>query len=268
MTASLHGQIALVTGGNRGIGQQISRDLAASGALVVVGARQLAAAEAVVEQIKAAGGQAEATRLDVTDAGQVAEAIDGAVARHGKLDLLVNNAGIGDGGELAWDMPVDDFWSVLEVNVRGPYLCSQAAMRHMSARRAGRIIDVGSLVGANPNPSAAPYATSKAALQRWNSCLAASAKEFGVSVFVISPGLVATDMTNIPQFADVPADAWVPIEKCGELVVRLASGEADVLSGRFVHALDDLDRLIANADTIVAENLQTMGIRSFDSELY
>ena len=82
-----------------------------------------------------------------------------------------------------------------EVNVKGPYICTQAVMRYMAAQRSGRVIDVGSLVGTYPNPHAAPYAASKAALFRWNSCLAEGAKEFGVSVFIISPGLVATDMT-------------------------------------------------------------------------
>lgn len=115
-----------------------------------------------------------------------------------------------------------------EVNVRGAYLCSQAA------------------------------------LFRWNSCLADAAKEFGVSVFIISPGLVATDMTDRPQFADIPDDQWVPIEKSGELVVALASGKADKLAGRFIHALDDLDELIANADEITGKNLQALTLNMYN----
>ena len=134
----------------------------------------------------------------------------------------------------------------------------------MIQQKSGRIIDVGSLIGANPSPAAAPYSVSKAALFRWNSCLAEAAKEFGVSVFIISPGLVATDMTNRPQFDNIPADQWVPIEKSGELVVALASGVADRLAGRFIHVLDDLDTLIAHADEIIENNLQSLSMTMFD----
>ena len=248
MAQQLTGKIALVTGANRGIGKQISINLAAAGATVVVSARSLASLADVTEQIRNAGGQCDSVALDVTQEMEVASVVDDIVSRHGHIDLLVNNAGIGAGSEYPWDLPIDEWWSVMEVNVRGVYLCSQAVMRHMTRQRSGRIVDIGSLVGVTPNPGAASYSVSKAALFRWNSCLAEAAKEFGVSVFIISPGLVATDMTNRPQFADVPAEEWVPIEKSGELVVALASGVADKLAGRFIHVLDDLEDLINHAD--------------------
>lgn len=261
MTETVSGQIALITGANRGIGKQISIDLAAAGATVVLSARRIDSLTSVYDHIKAAGGRCERITLDVTDQAVVESAVTHIVKNHGRIDLLVNNAGIGAGSRYPWDLPVDEWWAVHEVNVKGPYICTQAVMKHMRRQRAGRIIDVGSLVGTYPNPGASPYASSKAALFRWNSCLAEGAKEFGVSVFIISPGLVATDMTDRPQFADVPADQWVPIEKTGRLVVALASGKADRLSGRFIHALDDLEELIEHADEIVAKNLQTMGMQ-------
>ena len=261
MTGKLANQVALVTGANRGIGRQISIDLAAAGATVILTARSLDSLASIHDQIEAAGGCAECLKLDVTDQVLANEVLDTVVERYGRIDLLVNNAGIGAGSERPWDLPVEEWWAVHEVNVKGPYICTQAAMRYMSKQQSGRIIDVGSLVATYPNPSAAPYSASKAALFRWNSCLAEGAKDVGVSVFIISPGLVATDMTDIPQFADIPADQWVPIEKTGELVVALASGKADVLAGRFIHALDDLDSLIENADKIVAENLQTISMQ-------
>ena len=264
MAHDLTGQIALVTGANRGIGKQISLDLAAAGATVVLSARTLASLDEVKAQIESAGGHCDCLSLDVTRDETVTSAIDACVSRHGRIDLLVNNAGIGAGSHYPWDLPVDDWWSVFQVNVRGVYVCTQAVMRQMAQQRSGRIIDVGSLVGANPNPQTSPYAASKAALFRWNSCLAEAAKEFGVSVFIISPGLVATDMTDLPQFADIPDDQWVPIEKSGALVVALASGEADALSGRFIHALDDLDALVAHADEIIEHNLQALRLDLFD----
>lgn len=258
----LSGQVALVTGANRGIGRQISVGLAAAGAQVVLSARDESSLVAVRNQIRSDGGQCDTVALDVSDESSVTQAVDAVVARHQQIDLLVNNAGIGAGSQYPWDLPVDDWWAVMEVNVRGVYLCTQAVMRRMTRQGSGRIVDVGSLIGANPNPQAAPYAVSKAALFRWNSCLAESAREFGVSVFIISPGLVATDMTDQPQFADIPADQWVPIERCSELVVALASGKADVLSGRFIHAQDDLDEMIANAGVIAERNLYALGMRT------
>ncbi|MEM7098173.1 MAG: SDR family NAD(P)-dependent oxidoreductase [Pseudomonadota bacterium] len=264
MTETLTGQVALVTGANRGIGSQISIDLAAAGATVVLSARNIDSLIPVQRRIEEAGGRCQSVVLDVTDQSLVNAAVDEIVTQHGVIDLLVNNAGIGAGSANPWDLPVEEWWAVQEVNVKGPYICTQAAMRYMTKQRAGRIIDVGSMVATYPNPTAAPYSASKAALFRWNSCLAEGAKPFGVSVFIISPGLVATDMTDIPQFASIPDDQWVPIEKTGELVVAIASGKADVLAGRFIHALDDLDTLIRHVDKIVDENLQTLSMQMLD----
>jgi 3-oxoacyl-[acyl-carrier protein] reductase len=261
MTDALSGQVALITGANRGIGKQVSISLAAAGATVVLSARSIDSLTPVHEHIAAAGGRSDRVTLDVTDQSVVESAVAEIMKNHGRIDLLVNNAGTGAGSRYPWDLPVEEWWAVHEVNVKGPYICTQAVMKHMCRQRAGRIIDVGSLLGTYPNPNASPYATSKAALFGWNSCLAEGAREFGVSVFIISPGLVATDMTDRPQFADIPAAEWVPIEKSGELVVALASGKADCLSGRFIHALDDLDALIARADEIAAKNLQTMSMQ-------
>jgi len=260
----LTGQVALVTGANRGIGRQIASDLLSAGARVIAGARD---PDSLEDLVATSAGRCESVTLDVTNDEQVTAAVDGTIERHGRLDLLVNNAGIGGGAERPWETPIDEWWGVQEVNVRGVYACTQAAMRHMTAQGSGRIIDVGSLVGTYPMPAAAPYAASKCALFRWNSCLALSAAEFGVSVFIISPGLVATDMTtDVPMFDDIPADQWTPIEKTGELVVALASGKADALRGRFIHAENELDELIAHADEIIEQNLQTLGMSFYDTE--
>ena len=264
MAKRLSGMIALVTGANRGIGRQISLDLAAAGATVLVSARDVTSLVEVSDQIESTGGHCACVCLDVTQEQMVALVVDDIVSTHGRIDLLVNNAGIGAGSQYPWDLPVDEWWAVQEVNVRGVYLCTQAVMRHMVRQRSGRIIDIGSLVGASPNPGAAPYSVSKAALFRWNSCLAAAAKDFGVSAFIISPGLVATDMTDRPPFANIPKDQWVPIEKSVELVVELASGIADKLTGRFIHVLDDLKVLIENADEIIENDFQSLRMNMYN----
>jgi len=249
-TPLLTGQIALVTGSNRGIGKQISISLAAAGAVVILAARNTDSLADVEQCIQDAGGQCHKVQLDVTVASQVKEVIDNLVSVHGKIDLLVNNAGIANGGSLPWEQDVDDWWSVFEVNVRGAYLCSHACLQHMSKASCGRIIDICSLVGTYPQMMASAYSASKAALRVLSTCFAAAAKDYGVSIFAISPGLVATDMTDSPHFEEIPASEWVPIEKCGELAVALASGKADELSGSFIHAaLDDLDELLAQEST-------------------
>ena len=94
--------------------------------------------------------------------------------------------------------------------------------------------------------------------------MAAAAKDFGVSAFIISPGFVATDMTDRPQFANIPEVQWVPIEKSGELVVELASGIADRLSGRFIHVLDDLNVLMEHADEIIENDLQSLSMQMYN----
>ena len=144
MANELAGEIALVTGANRGIGKQISVDLAAAGATVILSARDVASLSDVQRQIDNAGGQFESVSLDVTQEQMVTDTVDGIVSRHGHLDLLVNNAGIGAGSQYPWDLPVDEWWAVQEVNVRGVYLCTQAVMRHMAVQKSGRIIDIGS----------------------------------------------------------------------------------------------------------------------------
>ena len=262
MTNSLlKGQIALVTGSNRGIGKQISIALAQAGATVFLAARNVDSLASSEQEILSRGGVCHKIELDVTDKEQVKKVIDHIVEKHGRLDLLVNNAGIGADGILPWEQDVDEWWSVQEVNVRGAYLCSHAALGHMIQQGSGRIVDIGSLIGATSEPMSSAYAVSKSALFRLSSCLAAAAKDYGVSIFVVSPGLVATDMTSGSFFENIPPDQWTPIEKCGELVVALASGKADKLTGRFIHAaLDDLDDLLKRSDEILDKNLLTLGM--------
>ncbi|MEM9743663.1 MAG: SDR family oxidoreductase [Pseudomonadota bacterium] len=264
MTVDLADQVVLITGANRGIGREMATALGRHRAQVALTARDPDTLLDVAKTIDASGGTSSRFQLDVCNAASVERAVDTVINRYGRIDLLINNAGIGDGTELPWEQSVDALQAVLDVNLLGPFRVTRAVMPHMQRAGSGRIVDVGSLIGANPNPRATPYAVSKAALFRWNSCLAAGAEPFGVKVFIISPGLVRTDMTSIPRFDDIPADQWVPIEKTGELIVALASGRADALSGRFIHAMDDLNALVAAADDIQDRNLQTLGFIPFE----
>ncbi|MGJ3240346.1 MAG: SDR family NAD(P)-dependent oxidoreductase [Anaerolineae bacterium] len=258
---NLAGQTALVTGGNRGIGREVARALALSGAKVAVTGRNIEKLDETVELIRNAGGECAAFEMDVTDNKSILRAVTAVKDRYGEIDILVNNAGIGAGGQPPWEMDIDDWWYVQEVNVKGVFMVSHAVMPDMIARQKGCVINMGSYAGTYPNPYVSAYAVSKAALVRLTDSTAIAAKEYGVSVFVVSPGLVKTDMTDVPAFDDVPEDEWVPIEKIGVLCVALASGKADKLTGRFIHAdVDDLDDLIARADDILEHDTYILSL--------
>lgn len=258
---ALSGRVAVVTGGSRGIGREVARALAMAGAEVAVTARDETKLAETVSIVRDAGGSCSAFVMDVANYDSVTAGMSAIRKAYGTIDVLVNNAGIGAGGFPPWEMDVDDWWHVQEVNVKGVYMCSQAVLPAMAEQGSGCVINMGSLVGTRPNPNASPYAVSKAALMRLTDSFAEAAKEYGVSIFVVSPGLVRTDMTSIPQFADVPDDQWTPVELVGVLCVKLASGIADKLSGCFIHAADDLDDLLARADDIIEDKSRFLGMK-------
>jgi NAD(P)-dependent dehydrogenase (short-subunit alcohol dehydrogenase family) len=242
----LTGQVALVTGGGRGIGRACAASLARAGAAVAVLARSADQVAEAVAEIARAGGRALACRADVTDRAAVEAAVAGVERTLGPLDVLVNNAGVaGPIGPLAESDP-DEWWRCVEVHLRGPLLCSRAVLPGMLARGRGRIINVASGAGTQAIPHLSAYVTSKAALIRLTENLAAEVREAGVSVFAIQPGTVRTAMAEavlsseearrwLPWFAEMFAQGQaLPPEEAGRLVVFLASGRADALSGRFL----------------------------------
>jgi len=249
----LEGQVALVTGGGRGIGRLIALELADAGMRVAVAARSAEQVEQTAQEI---GGLA--VTADVSDAEQV-EAMTATVERElGPIDLLVNNAGVGAPSRLPSEEDPADWWHVFEINVLGAYLCSRAVLRGMVERRRGRIVNTGSGASYLRGVSSSSYAASKAALGRFGEVLAGQVAEFDVHVFVFSPGLVRTELTG--GFGD---DApWTPPELAPRLVRVLASGRADRLAGRYIHAEhDDIDDLIARADEIDERDLNAIRLQ-------
>jgi NAD(P)-dependent dehydrogenase (short-subunit alcohol dehydrogenase family) len=246
--------VALVTGGGRGIGANIARELAAAGMEVAVTGRTAEQVESTAAEI---GGRALVG--DVSRREDVERWL-GAV---GGLDLLVNNAGIAGGRSLAWEEDPEEWWHVFEVNVLGAYLCCRAAIPRMIERGGGRIVNVSSGASYLPvSPGGSfetAYGASKAALSRFTEALDAQTRDHGVRAFHISPGLVRSDMTA-PVFAD---DApWTPPELAPRLVRVLASGRADALAGRYLHAEhDDVEELIDRADEVVASDLNAIRLR-------
>jgi 3-oxoacyl-[acyl-carrier protein] reductase len=248
----LEGQVGLVTGGGRGIGANIARELAEAGARVAVSARTRDEVEAVAAEI---GGIAVVA--DVSKREDVERMVSEVESELGPIDLLVANAGIGNQDGATWEIDPGDWWHVLEVNVLGVHLCCRTVIPGMLDRGSGRIIITGSGAAYLPGSDHTAYPASKAAVCRYGETLANELRG-RIPVFFFSPGLVRTDMTG--HFRDdLP---WTPPELAPRLVHVLASGRADALAGRYIHAEhDDIEDLIARADEIETEDLNAIRLR-------
>jgi 3-oxoacyl-[acyl-carrier protein] reductase len=246
--------VALVTGAGRGIGASIARELAAAGMRVAVTGRTR-------EQVEAIAAELDGLALvgDVSRRGDVEDWVRRVEAELGPTDLLVANAGISHWERSAWEMEPDEWWHVFEVNVLGAYLSCRAVIPGMLARGGGRIVLTGSGAAYLPGSHDSSYSASKAALWRFGETLALQLRERGLPVFVISPGLVQTDMTNDVFPEDAP---WTPPELAPQLVRVLASGRADALAGRYLHAEhDDVEELIGRAEELVEQDLNSIRLR-------
>ena len=245
----LGGQTALITGGGRGIGANIARELARAGADVVVTGRTPDEVEAVAAEI---GGRAL-----VGDVSRPTD-VERWFSEVPELDLLVNNAGIAPDENTAWELDPDEWWHVFEVDVLGVYLCCRTVIPGMIERGRGRIVNVASGSAYLPGPTDTAYSAAKAAVHRFSEGLANQLEPYGIPVFSISPGLVKTRMTE--DFGD---DApWTPPELAPRLVLALASGRLDKLAGRYLHAEhDDIDDVAARADQIVEDDLNSIRLR-------
>ena len=235
----LSGRVAVVTGASRGIGRAIAQLLAARGATVVAAARG-ENARAVADEITAAGGRCEAVALDVTAPGSAEEAVGGVMARHSRLDILVNNAGIAK-DQLMLRMKRDDWDAVLATNLTAAFALTQAALKPMIRQRGGRIISVSSVVGQAGNAGQANYAASKAGLIGFSKSVALEVASRGITVNVVAPGLIETDMTR--AITDAARQEWesrIPLKRLGTpadiaaAVCFLASDEASYITGQVV----------------------------------
>ncbi|HKI22819.1 MAG TPA: SDR family oxidoreductase [Gaiellaceae bacterium] len=253
MADRMDGQVGLITGGGRGVGAGIARELADAGMKVAVSARSANQVEEVAREIGGHGVVADVSRQEDVDR-MVAE-----VERElGPIDLLVANAGIAHWGDEAWKDDPDDWWRAFEINVLGAFLSWRAVLPGMIERGRGRIVNTGSGSGYLPGQRTTAYGASKAALYRAAEGLALQLEPHGISVFTISPGLVKTDMTE--SFGD--ATPWTPPELAPRLVRVLASGRADALSGRYIHAEhDDIEDLIRRADEIAENDLNAIRLQ-------
>ncbi|MDQ5821980.1 MAG: SDR family oxidoreductase [Actinomycetota bacterium] len=249
----MEGQVALVTGGGRGIGERIARELADAGMRVAVTGRTAEQVEAVAQDL---GGLALVG--DVSDQATVEQWVERVEAELGPVDFLAANAGRAPtSGGPSWEQPLDDWWNTFEVNVLGVHLSCRTVIPRMLERGAGRIVVTGSGASYLPGLTSSAYAASKAAVGRYGETLA-NELEGKIPVFVISPGLVKTGMTS--SFGeDMP---WTPPELAPALVRVLASSRADALAGRYIHAEhDDIEDLIGRAGEIREGDLNAIRLQ-------
>ncbi|MBN7135064.1 3-oxoacyl-ACP reductase [Lysobacter enzymogenes] len=238
-TTPLSGEIALVTGASRGIGAAIADELAAQGATVIGTATSESGAQAIGERLAAHGGHGRV--LNVADPASVESLLDAVAKEIGAISILVNNAGI-TRDNLLMRMKDEDWQAILDTNLTSVYRTSKAVMRSMMKARRGRIINIASVVGVTGNPGQANYAAAKAGVIAFSKSLAREIGSRGVTVNVVAPGFIDTDMTrDLPQDAKTAMFDQIALGRFGEpadiarAVAFLAGPGAGYITGETLH---------------------------------
>lgn len=269
----LSGQVALVTGGGRGIGRAVAVALAEAGASVAVNARTEEQVEETVRLVRTVGGTAAPFPADVSEPASVERLVSDVTARFGPIDLLVNNAGLSGPPGRDWEHDSERWWYVISVNVRGPYLLSRAVIPGMIERGRGRIVNVLGSSSYLASPYNSAYTTSKAALYSLTRSLAAATEEYGISVFNYGPGLVRTELTEYMASSEMPrpaseamtaalqSDLRIEPEVSAEGVVYIASGKADAASGRYLDVRWGIEEMVARVVDSGDDELYTLQLR-------
>jgi 3-oxoacyl-[acyl-carrier protein] reductase len=239
MNRTLEGEIALVTGATRGIGAAIADELAAQGAKVIGTATSEAGAQSIAQRLSAHGGEGRV--LDVTDGAAVDGLIETIVKEHGGLSILVNNAGI-TRDQLLMRMKDEDWQAILDTNLTSVYRTSKAVMRTMMKARKGRIINIASVVGVTGNPGQTNYAAAKAGIIAFSKSLAREVGSRGITVNVVAPGFIDTDMTRaLTDEQRKSLEGTIALGRLGEAsdvahaVSFLASPAAAYITGETLH---------------------------------
>jgi 3-oxoacyl-[acyl-carrier protein] reductase len=239
---TLEGKVALVTGASRGIGREIALELARQGSNVAVNyAGSESKANEVVDEIKAIGKEAFVIKCDVSNSDEVAAMVKETVDRFGKLDILVNNAGITK-DNLLMRMKEEEWDDVININLKGVFLCTKAVTRQMMKQRVGRIINITSVVGVSGNPGQANYVAAKSGVIGLTKTTAKELASRNITVNAIAPGFITTDMTD--KLSDEVKGEMlkqIPLARLGEpkdiakMTAFLASDDASYITGQTLH---------------------------------
>lgn len=257
--------VALVTGASGGIGRSIAAALAGAGMRVALLGRDRDRLRAALEDVRTLG-RALPVVCDVADWQQVQAAVDLVEGELGPVDLLVNAAGRIERDDVpVWEADPGEWWEVVEANLRGSFHLVRAVVPGMVARGGGRVVDLSSGIGARDSAVYTAYAAGKAALFRLSGGLALAGAGHDVRAFELAPGRVRSAMTaGMPMHADKPEDYWTPVERTTGLVLAIAAGRLDPLSGRFLRAdVDDVDTLVAQAGRIAESGGRVLAVRTY-----
>ncbi len=237
----LTGKVAVVTGGNGGIGLGMAKGLAAAGASIVIAARDRGKADVAIAELEGLGARAEFVEVDVSDEASVNAMVETAAALWGRLDIVVNNAGTSV-RKPPQDISMDEWYRVLETNLTGTFTCCKAAYPHLKAQGGGKIINVGSMMSIFGSPVAAGYAASKGGVVQLTKSLAAAWAPDNIQVNAVLPGWIETDLTAaitshaLPDLyeritARLPAGKWGVGDDFAGIAVFLASAASDYITG-------------------------------------
>ena len=275
----LTGQVALITGAGRGIGRTTAQFLAEAGASVTVTARSEDQLRETVDSIESQGGTAIAVPGDVTNRQDVRNVVAVTAEKLGPIDLLVNNAGSGLVSGPLWETDEEDWWHCVEVNLQGPFLFTRAVLPSMVSRGTGRIVNVSSGSGLQPQANHSAYVIAKTGLIRLTENLAVEVEKHGVKAFTVHPGTVRTAMAHAVLDSDQQKE-WLPWfspifenghdyapEDAAHLIRLLASGKADEFSGRYFSVegdgvpYDDLEEMRKQTERIKEDRLYFLRLR-------
>lgn len=241
MDMDFKGQTAMVTGGARGIGKAIAERLAKKGANLALADISLESADETAKEIAAYGVRTIAVRLDVSKSSEVTKAFEDVLKEFGRLDILINNAGITK-DSLILRMKEEDWDSVIDINLKGVFLCTKEAIKAMIKQRYGRIINIASVVAFMGNPGQANYSASKAGIIGFTKTAAKEYANRGVTVNAVAPGFIATAMTdalndNIKQemLKSIPIGKFGSVDDVANAVVFLASADNGYITGQVIH---------------------------------